>query len=369
MGSTKISKLEDLVRFDIPQELYDIKPNQIVYFVPLEGFSLQYLNSIRDDIFCIYQYLKELRKDDIDVRIVPTDNKILIDSFAGRCAHSVDAPYDVVLGTKDTIAGFASHFFGEDIEKIVNTTISFAITRHLSISATDLPVIVQINPKDRPIKKSAQIGGESSEDFGMELLTKRPETQKEKDAAIAKREEKFRRLLWECAYLGVDIDVNGIVNEVETIKSQPTDGYQLSLKMKSDTTSGLIDCKIFVGEEKELKLKPIWKAVYLTFLTLENGITIETATPAFTQRIQKIYKSLPDTSQKEEDNGGILYVTYIQPKTLRGYMSHINDEIAKLIPNGMVMLEFAIEGEKEGAFQVLRSTPEIREKIATAFNL
>ena len=363
MDITKISKLESLDRADFPEELYDIKPNQILYFVPLEGFNLKYLDSILDDILHIYLYLQELHKDE-----VPTDKKLLIDSFAGRCAHSVDAPYDVVLGTKDTIAGFASYFFGDDIEKVVNTLISIGIRRHLSISATNLPVIVKIDPNDKPIRKSATIVGESSEDVGIELLTKRPETQKQKEDLTKKREDKLRKLLWECAYLGIDLDVKGIADEVEASKSQPTNGYQLSLKM-NPTEAGLIDCHIFVGEKEELKLKPVWKAVYLTFLSLEKGIGIETATPAFTKRIQKIYKSLPDTSQKDPENSGILYVDYVQPKTLRGYMSHINDEIAKHIPNGIVMLEFAIEGEKDDAFKVLRSTPEIREQIATTFNL
>ena len=365
---SKISKLEHLVRADIPEELYDIKPNQIVFFVPLEGFSLQYLDSIRDDILCIYNYLMELRKDDIDVRIVPTDNKILIDSFAGRCAHSADAPYDVVLGTKDTIAGFASHFFGEEIEKVINTPISFAIRQHFSSITTDLPVIARIDPKERPIRKSAPIGEDSSDDYGMALLPRRPETQKAKSEKLASQEDKIRKILWESAYLGIDIDVNKIADEVETIKSQPTDGYQLSLKMKR-TDAGLIDCKVFVGKNKELNLTPIQKAVYLTFLTLENGIVIELATPSFTQRIRNIYKALPDKSQKEEDNGGIMYATYIQSKTLRSYMSEIKDEISKLIPNGLVAIEFAIEGEKDNAFKVMRSTPEIKEQIVSAFNL
>ena len=367
MDIALIGQQEHLVG-DIPEELYDIKPNQIVYFVPLEGFGLTYLDSIRDDINCIYQYLQELHKDDIDVRIVPTDNKALIDCFAGRCAHPVDVPYDVILGTKDTIAGFASHFFGEDIEKVINTPISFAIKRHFSPISTRLPAIAKIDSEDRPIRKSASIGGEFSEDFGMEMLPKRPETQKAKNEKIASQEDKIRKILWECAYLGIDIDVNKIADEVETIKSQPTDIYQLSLKMKR-TNAGLIDCKVFVGKDMELNLTPIQKAVYLTFLTLGNGIVIELATPSFTQRIRNIYKSLPDKSQKEEDNGGILYATYIQSKTLRGYMSEIKDEISKLIPNGLVAIEFAIEGEKDKAFKVMRYTPEIKEQIVSAFNL
>ena len=50
-------------------------------------------------------------------------------------------------------------------------------------------------------------------------------------------------------------------------------------------------------------------------------------------------------------------------------MSEIKDELSNLIPNGLVAIEFAIEGEKNGAFKVMRSTPEIREQIVSAFNL
>ena len=136
--------------------------------------------------------------------------------------------------------------------------------------------------------------------------------------------------------------------------------------------AGTIDCKISVREDMELVLKqPILKAVYLTFLSLEDGLVIESATPDFTKRIQKIYRSLPDREEKEEekDGTGIMYVQYIQSKTLRGYMSEINSAIAKLIPNGLAAIEFSIEGEKEKAFKVMRSTPEIRKQIISAFNL
>ena len=367
MDIALIGKQEHLVG-DLPGELYDIKPNQIVYFVPLEGFGLEYLDSIREDFFCLYQYFNELHKNDIDIRIIPTDNEILIDSFAGRCAHSVGAPYNVVLGTKNTIAGFASQFFGEDIEKVINTPISTSIKRRFSTFSTDLPAIAKIDPEERPIKISAPISRESSNDYGMEWLPTRPKTQKSKREKMAKEEDKVKKILWECAYLGLDIDVNKIANEVETIKSQPTDCYQLSLKM-SRLSDDFVDCKVFVGKDKELNLQPIQKAVYLTFLTLENGVVIESATPAFTQRIRNIYKALPDTSQKEEDNGGIMYATYIQSKTLRGYMSEIKDEINRLIPNGLVAIEFAIEGEKDKAFKVMRTTPKIREQITSTFNI
>ena len=362
-----ITILKSHLQFAIPEELYNIAPGQIAYFVPMDGLSQRANNKLRD----FYIYLRKLYKDnDVKLSIVPTRDELLIDTFAGRNPQETGTPYKVLVSTWDTLAGFASLYFGEEIDKIVERVpkMGSAAWGYITISAENLPVIVSINPENRPVKGSVVIDDDSSNIFGMGMLTKRPETQKQKEDLTKKREDKLRKLLWECAYLGIDLDVKGIADEVEASKNQPTDSYQLSLKMEP-AKGGLIDCHIFVGEGKELKLKPVWKAVYLTFLTLENGIAIESAKPDFTQRIQKIYKSLPDTSKKDPDRFGILYVKLILPTTLRGYMSHINDEIAKLIPNGIVMLEFAIEGEKDDAFKVLRSTPEIREQIATTFNL
>lgn len=336
--------------FAIPVELYNIEPGQIAYFVPRDGMSQRSSMMLMD---FLHYFLSLYEENNVKLNIVPTDNELLIDTFASRSPQGNGISYDVVVSTWDTLGGFASQYLGEKIE---------------NISATNLPAIVTINPENRPVKGSVVIDDDHSNEFGMGLLTKRPETQKEKDELIAKREDKLRKLLWECAYLGINLDVKGITDEVEAIKSKPIDGYQLSLKMKR-LDNGLIDCHIFVGDGEELKLKPVWKAVYLTFLSLENGIVIETAKPAFTKIIQNIYKYLPDKSDKEETHFGLLYVNNIQPKTLRGYMSFINEEIAKHIPNGILMLEFAIEGEKDGAFRVLRSTPEIREQIATTFNL
>jgi len=361
-----ISRIKSALQFAIPVELYNIEPGQVAYFVPLEGLSQRDSICLRD----FFVYLRKLHKDnDVKINIIPTRNELLIDTIAGRSPQEVGIPYKVVVSTWDTIAGFAAEYFGEDIEKIVERVPNMGVAAYpISISPTNQPAVVSINPEYRPVKNTIPITEESPDDFGMELFPQRPATKKEKEQKIVSQEDKIRKILWECAYLGIDIDVNGVVNEVETIKSQPTSGYQLSLKMRR-TDAGLIDCKVFVTKDKELNLTAIQKAVYLTFLTLENGLVIEEAKPSFTKRIQAIYRLLPEKSQKEENQGGILYVDYLQPKTLRGYMSEINNEIKKLIPNGLVALEFAIEGEKDKAFKILRSTPEIRDKISSAFNL
>lgn len=365
---TKIEKIRHLLLVEIPEEFYDIEPGHVFYFVPSKGLNITDVNLIQRT----YYYLMELHKDsDLQFSIVPTDYNILVDSFVGRSPREVGKPYKVIASTVETIAGFISQYYDEDLEKLMATPVSFSIIRDMPKRTADSPVVVSIDPENRPIKKSADIGGDIPDDFGLGWLKRQPETDKEKEEMVANREQKIKKILWECVYLGIDLDIKSIADEVEACKSETSD-YELSLKMEPDEKSGLIDCKIYVKEDKELVLTPIRKAVYLTFLSLKDGQVIESATPAFTQRIQKIYKLLPDKERKdEEENGarGILAAQYIQSKTLRGYMSEINATIAKLIPNGLAAIEFSIEGEKEGAFKVMRSTPEIRKQIITAFSL
>lgn len=360
----RATKLKDQLQFAIPEELYEIEPGQIAYFVPPEGISKKYLNYLNS----VHRYLSDLDKDrEVSIRIVPTSNELLIAAFAGRSSQEIGTPYKVMVAVGRTIAGFASQLYGEEIETIVEKIPNWVKYGNIMVT-TELPAIVDIDPRYRPVKGSTGLSGDSSDDPGMELLQKRPETEKEKKDLVAKYEQKFRKMLWECAYLGIDLNVNGIVEEVEINKTK-TEGYGLSLQMTQDKTSGLIDCKVFVGDGLEMKVTAVRKAVYLAFLTLEDGLVIEEATPAFTKRIQNIYRQLPDTEWKYKEEGGLLYVDYIQSKTLRGYMSDINSAIAKLVPNGLIAIELSIEGLKEGAFKVMRSTPEIREQIIKAFNL
>ena len=366
MGSTKLTKLKNHLQFSTPEELYDIEPGQIVFFVPADGISEKYLFYLS----AVYSFLNDVHNNEVKLRIVPTTDEILMATFAGRNLQEVGIPYKVIVGTGGSIARFASLCFGEEVEKVLERVKMQRNYCVLRIDATELPAIVEIDPKNCPVKQSAGFGGDSSDDFGLGWLKKRPETDKEKEETIANREQKIKKILWECVYLGIDLDIKSIADEVEANKSESSD-YKLSIKM-TPAKAGTIDCKIYVREDMELILKqPIHKAVYLTFLSLEDGLVIEAATPDFTKRIQKIYRSLPDREEKEEekDGTGILYVQYIQPKTLRGYMSEINSAIAKLVPNGLAAIEFSIEGEKEMAFKVMRSTPEIRKQIISAFNL
>lgn len=354
-----ITKLRNQLQFAIPEELYDIEPGQMCFFIPLDGLN----KSLSKTLSEIFRFCSFLRKSDIRISIIPTDNELLLDyNIACRNSKEISSPYKVVIGPWETIVGLISEYYDIDWDRISAKLPSMGPRIRCSI-LPDRPVVVSIDPQNRPAKKSADISGESFGSFGMEWLKKRPETAKEKAEKVQQNEDKIRKILWECAYLGIDIDLKGLAEAVEASNSK-AESYELSLKMEP-AKAGMIDCKIDLGENLELKLTPIQKAIYLTFLSLKDGLVIEEAKPDFTKRIQNIYRLLPNRSEKDD---GILHVLYIQPQTLRGVISEVNATIARLIPGG-VGLEFAIEGEKNNPYKVMRSTPEIRKQIITNFKL
>lgn len=358
-----ITKLKSALQFAIPEELYDIAPGQIVYFLPKDGLNQR---AIRNTLWRFFLVLERIYPGDnrYKVRILPTNNELLIGAFAGRNPEEVGIPYQVIVSTMETIAGFASHYSGVDVETIMDRANNpKGMRKPQPISSKEHPVIISLDPKNRPIKDYSSIDEEYPDDYGLGWLKKRPETEKEKAEKVQQNEDKIRKILWECAYLGIDIDLKGLVEAVEDSNSR-SESYELSLKMEP-AKAGMIDCKVFVGENLELELTPIQKAIYLTFLSLKDGLVIEEAKPDFTKRIQDIYRLLPNRSEKDD---GILHMTYIQPQTLRGVISEANATIARLIPGG-IGLEFAIEGEKNNPYKVMRSTPEIRKQIITAFSL
>ena len=361
-----LSRLANLRRH-VPDELYDIEPGQIVYFVSKEGMDKQSFNTL----MLIFRFFTHLKMSDFRIRIIPTDNEILIGNIACRNIEEISIPYMIYVGPWETIIGLVSKYYGVSWETVMRRFGPMGAAIHNSISS-ELPLAFPINPENRPVKQHIYNNSALSDDFGMEVLQRPPESEDEKKELAAKYAKKLRKIIWECTYLGVDLDIDGIVKETEESKTK-TKGYGLSLQMKRLEKSGLIDCKVFVGDGLELKVTAIRKAVYLTFLTLEDGLVIEEAKPSFTKRIQNIYRQLPDTEWKESEENtrrqGIRFTDYIQPNTLRGYMSNINAAIANLIPNGLIANEFGIERIQSEAFKVLRGTPEIRKQIIEAFNL
>ena len=381
-----INKIKRTLQFAVPQELYDIAPGQVVYFVSKDGLEQRELNILAN----LLRYFRQLHKDnDIKLSIVPTDNEFLIGTFAGRNPEEIGAPFKVIVSTWDTVAGFASQYFGEDIQKVVESVPSAGVASRLSISADNLPVVITLNPEDCPIKKTqptslpAQFscpfinGDNDGFDMGLKIAKPEPGSKAEK-ALKTRMERKLEKVLRDCTILDIELDVDRIKQKViNSLKS--TIEYKLALNIKTikeDSLSFCTVCDIYVadGEDYKLDLTAGEKAVYLTFMLYEDGIRIkDTAESSFRSITQKIYNQLPDDNKCEKTAGGILdtgdVIYEIYEKTLRGDISNIRAEIDDKIANPLIAQDFAIEGFKNKEFGISNSTPELRAQIKQAFGL
>ena len=381
-----VTKIKNTLQLAAPQELYDIAPGQVAYFVSKDGLTQFEIRILAD----LMIYFRRLHKDnDIRLSIIPTDNELLIGTLAGRNPEEIGAPFKVVVSTWDTVAGFASQFFGEDIQKVVESVPSAGVASRLSISADNLPVVITLNPEDCPVKKTqptslpAQfscpfIDGDN-DGFGMGMKIAKPEPGSKAEKALKTRmERKLEKVLRDCAILDIELDVDRIKQKViNSLKS--TIDYKLALNIKTikeDSLSFCTLCDIYVaeGEDYKLDLTAGEKAVYLTFMLYEDGIRIkETAESAFRSITQKIYNQLPDDNKCEKTAGGILdtgdVIYEIYEKTLRGDISNIRAEIDDKIANPLIAQDFAIEGFKNKEFGISNSTPELRAQIKQAFGL
>ena len=381
-----INKIKRTLQFAVPQELYDIAPGQVAYFVSKDGLTQFEIRILAD----LMIYFRRLHKDnDIKLSVVPTGNELLIGSFAGRNPEEIGAPFKVIVSTWDTVAGFASQYFGEDIQKVVERAPSARVISRISISADKLPVVITLNPKDCPVKKTqptslpAQFScpfiNEDNDGFGMGMKIAKPEPGSKAEKALKTRmERKLEKVLRDCAILDIELDVDRIKQKViNSLKS--TIEYKLALNIKTikeDSLSFCTVCDIYVaeGEDYKLDLTAGEKAVYLTFMLYEDGIRIkDTAESSFRSITQKIYNQLPDDNKCEKTAGGILdtgdVIYDVYEKTLRGDISNIRAEIDDKIANPLIAQDFAIEGFKNKEFGISNSTPELRAQIKQAFGL
>jgi len=381
-----LDKLKSNLKYAIPQELYQIEADRVTLFISKNGISQRTSMTVTD----MFRYFRNLYKDNnVTLSFFPTDNEALIDKIAARLPQEDGTPDKVVIGTWDTIAGFASQFFGEDIDKIIERVPILVTHTHLSISADKLPVVITINPEDCPVKKAqptsspAQFscpfidGDNGGLDMGLKIV--KPESGSKAEKALKTRmERKLEKVLRDCAILDIELDVDRIKQKViNSLKS--TIEYKLALNIKTikeDSLSFCTVCDIYVadGEEYKLDLTAGEKAVYLTFMLYEDGIRIQdTAESSFRSITQKIYNQLPDDNKCEKTAGGILdpedVIYDVYEKTLRGVLSTIRTEINDKIANPLIAQDFAIEGFKNKEFGISNSTPELRAQIKRAFDL
>ena len=371
-----ISKIKSTLRFAVPKELYDIAPGQVTYFVSKDGLNQWELYILAD----LLRYFRQLHKyNDIKLSIVPTDNELLIGTFAGRNPEEIDIPYKVVVSTWDTAAGFASQYFGEDIKEIVDREVKVSIASHIKIT-TDLPAIVEIDPENRPsparsIEEQIESSYDSGFDMGLKIAKPEKGSLAEKKL-IAKEEKKLEKILRECAVLGIELDIDRIKEKVANDLKKTVD-YKLIIKKQRNYLRNrtieynTYDIYVAEGEEYKLDLTGIHKAVYLTYLLYKDGLRVEDTYGEFREITQKIYGSLPFADKNEKEAGGVrdddgtTYDSYI--KTLRGYFTNIRDAVADKVADPLVAQDFAIEGFKGAPFGIAKTTPEIITQIKEDF--
>lgn len=372
-----ITRIKSTLQLAAPQELYDIAPGQVAYFVSKDGLNQFELNTLAD----LMRYFRRLYRDnEIKINIVSTDNELLIGTFAGRNPKEIDIPYKVVVSTWDTAAGFASQYFGEDIKEIVERIPKGPSISRIKISATDFPAIVEIDPENRPSpKQSIEEQVESSYDSGFDMGLKIAKPEKGSLAEkklIAKEEKKLEKILRECAVLDIELDIDRIKEKVANDLKKTVDYKLIIKKQRNNLRNRTIeyntyDIYVAEGEEYKLDLTGILKAVYLTYLLYKDGLRVEDTFGEFREITKKIYGHLPFADKNEKEAGGVrddegtTYDSYI--KTLRGYFTNIRDAVADKVADPLVAQDFAIEGFKGAPFGIAKTTPEIITQIKEDF--
>lgn len=371
-----ITKIKNNLRFAVPKELYDIAPGQVVYFASKDGLCQFELIILAN----LLRYFRQLHKDnDIKLSIVPTDNELLIGTFAGRNPEEIDIPYKVVVSTWDTAAGFASQYFGEDIKEIVDREVKVLIASHIKIT-TDLPAIVEIDPENRPsparsIEEQIESSYDSGFDMGLKIAKPEKGSLAEKKL-IAKEERKLEKILRECAVLGIELDIDRIKEKVANDLKKSVDYKLIIKKQRNNLRNRTIeyntyDIYVAEGEEYKLDLTGIHKAVYLAYLLYKDGLRVEDTFGEFREITKKIYGHLPFADKNEKLTGGIrdaegtTFDAYT--KTLRGYFTNIRDAISDKVSDPLVAQDFAIEGFKGAPFGIAKTTPEIITQIKEDF--
>ena len=371
-----IAKIKNNLRFATPTELYDIAPGQVVYFASKDGLCQFELIILAD----LLRYFRQLHKyNDIKLSIVPTDNELLIGTFAGRNPEEIDIPYKVVVSTWDTAAGFASQYFGEDIKEIVDREVKVLIASHIKIT-TDLPAIVEIDPENRPsparsIEEQIESSYDSGFDMGLKIAKPEKGSLAEKKL-ISKEEKKLEKILRECAVLGIELDIDRIKEKVANDLKKRVDYKLIIKKQRNNLRNRTIeyntyDIYVAEGEEYKLDLTGIHKAVYLAYLLYKDGLRVEDTFGEFREITKKIYGHLPFADKNEKLTGGIrdaegtTFDAYT--KTLRGYFTNIRDAISDKVSDPLVAQDFAIEGFKGAPFGIAKTTPEIIAQIKEDF--
>ena len=374
-----IANLKNQLQSAIPGELYDIVPGQIVLFVPEDGITYHSIAHMAWFEEVVEDYLvKRAKLKEVKLTVVATSNTLLIDCFAGRTQEDTGSPYKVFVCKERDLGGLFVAYYGLERETL----------KEVGIPCGDIfddPIILTLDPKDRPVNKMCAACPYKDGDEGgyyTEVLHARPEPgTKEEKELIKKQEDKLYSLLRECYVLDIEPDIDKVRKKLEKAINDTTD-YNLTIKVERNKEHhgngefSVFDIYVADGEKYKLDFTSAEKAVYLTFLLYgQKGIRVKETFWEFRETCQMIYGQMPFDERCDTTAAGMVnsqnapmdYEVYLN--TLRSYLSTIRTKVARKVLQPKTAIEFAIEGYKDEAFCIKQSTPEIRKQLKKDLHL
>ena len=361
-----LNQLREQLQYDIPAELTHIEPGQITYFISKDGITQQ----IAGDIYNLAIFQDSYYDEKTRINVVATDNRLLIDNFAGRIPQKSGLPYKVVVGTMVCLKEFEDAFFGGELGDLDSES-----PKGRS-DGTPRPIVVTINPADDSVSER-QKGPASfacpymngGAEGGMQALVA------EKNIpSLIELQDKLADLLSKCERYGYDIDVIGLKSSVKEAQRQAKE-YQLKLDIQEKTWLSkekreriISVCDIYSvgdGDERLVDLKPAEKALYLTTI-LQGGFYLSDVSFGFMEDMATIFKQIP--GHQERENEGILSKNS-SGSGIGVKKKNIRAAIASVIGFGPALDEFAIEGYRGQEVSIRKATEEHRAQIRKYFGL
>lgn len=368
-----LTKLKNQLPITVPQELYLIEPNKVFYFVAKDGFALGTAIDMMQILTELYRYGAE-----VQLNCFPTENEALKGLFATRLHQETGSLDKVVISEFRGLPEFAREVLDKD--SFDWKTLDDYVTEN---GGAKNIIIIEINPKDSPIKGQnipSHIESSYQSDFDMEYKIAKPEKGSAAERErIAKEEKILEKVLKECAVLGIELDIDRIKKKVEEDLKKTID-YKLIIKKQRNKLRprtieyNTYDIYVAEGEEYKLELTGSHKAVYLTYLLYKDGIRVEDTYGQFREITKRIYMSLPSSDKNEKDSGGITdkrgTTLEAHSRTLRGYITEINQAIDDIITEPLIAQDFAIGKYKKGdPYSITKTTPEVIAQIKEDFGL
>lgn len=360
-----LNQLREQLQYDIPSELTQIEPGQITYYISKEGIS----QKVAGDIFNLSVHQDSLYDEKTKINVVPTDRKILIDTFAGRLPGKAGLPYKVVLGTMDCIGEFEDIYYSGRLDE------SDGGETKVKEDGKPRPIVVTIDPSDSQVVERLNEPEQFSCPYanggvgGMQALVAEKNT-----PTLIDLQNKIADLLAKCERYGYDIDVIGLKDNVKEAQRQARE-YQLELDIQERTWLSvqkkervITVCDIYIvgdGIKHKIDIDPAQKALYLTAI-LQGGFLLSDVPFVFLEDMATIFRQIPGHQLKE--NGGM--ASGKSSSSGIGVMKkHIRDAIASAIGYGPAVDEFAIEGYRGQEVSIRKATEKHKAQIREYFGL